>query len=183
MPIEVIPRMLLSGFAQQSIDVQLLDHFGVTHIVNASDLPLPEIVSKQFQTLQLRPVNLDVEQNQKYWFKLFDFMKRALEVPQSVVYFQIAPEAWHRPAFPVAAYAGLLVMNYSSVESRRMPLAVHPTVTQHYGAVALVDYAFKNWAGANGYEVPAEEHVPAFLRPVEETVSLSEVLKGAEEWD
>src|ERR1035437_294437 len=106
---EVTSGMLLG----ESIDVQLLDHFGVTHIVNASDLPLPEIVSKQFQTLQLRPVNLDVEQNQKYWFKLFDFMKRALEVPQSVVYFQIAPEAWHRPAFPVAAYAGLLTMNYS----------------------------------------------------------------------
>jgi len=177
---ELTPRVLVGGFVQQNLDVSFLAFSGVTHIVNASDLPTSPIVSKQFRFLEMRGANRDGEQLPEYWPKLFGFTNQAVHEEDSKLYFHITPEIPIRPAFPVAVYAGLRALGYSRLQSRMMLTELHPILTWHEEGTAFVDKVFTVWAKEHGFSETCRSPVAHKAKPIGpvEDVPLADVLEG-----
>jgi hypothetical protein len=140
---ELTPRVLVGGFVSAKVDANYLVHTGVTHLVNASDVPLPVLVTGQFWTLEVSGATRDADNQQ--WPELFSFVRRALNKRENKVCFHVTSEVPERPVAPVAVYAALRALGFTAIRSRLRLLALHPVLTWHERAMQAVDARFGAW--------------------------------------
>ena len=188
---ELTSRILVGGYVSRSIDVQVLAHDGVTDVINSSSEELPEIISNQFHVLEMRDVNWHGCEPE-YWFRLFTFIKRALQRTGSKLYLHVVPENGESPDSPVVVYAVLRMLGYSALQARVKLSEMHPVVRWHDMAMTAIDLEFKAWAKEHHFREdckrirtdrqPVVVPVPVVRVPAEKTVSLGEVLDGLAEW-
>lgn len=143
---ELTERVLVGGFVSPQVDPDFLIRAGVTHLVNASDKPLPAIVSNQFWTLEMDHATWDGAQKLEYWKALFSFVSNALRRRENKLYFHVTPEIPVRPVAPVAVYAGLRVLGHGMIDSRRRVERLHPVLSWHEISMKSVDKSLEQWA-------------------------------------
>jgi hypothetical protein len=172
---ELTPRILMGGYVRASVDVQLLEWGGVTHIVNAMSVPLPELISGQFITLEMGHANLDFFRPMNYWAKLFSFVQRALYRKNQKLYLHTPPDIPERPEFPVVAYATLLMQELTPNGCRQKLLSIHPLLAPPVEAVASVDAAFIAWANRHNWVICLDKK-PKPVAPLHPVDHLDEAL-------
>ena len=181
---ELTNWLLVGGYVSPKINASLLTSNGVTHVVNASDNPLPQIIAGQFNSLEMLYANFNgASSDDSYWQILFRFVRRALRDAPSRLYVHV--EHSRVQESPAAVYGVLRMLGYSALESRYKLDALHPIIAWSTATILRVDQEFNRWVKAHNFhqKLSPKVHVPlTALAQREESVPLHDLFEGDEEW-
>jgi len=146
---QITPRMLVGGWIDRRINVNVLAFSGVSHIVNFSSEKLTELEKNQFWVLELDEGLLDLPHDISYWEPVFNFAHKAMYgTKDAVIYFHSCPEERFRS--PIACYAAMRALGYSMIQARRKLEVVHPILSWCERAARGVDDSFREWCRLRG---------------------------------
>lgn len=169
---QLLPRVLLGGWTEVGLNVNILDRAKVTHVVNMRHEDLPDLAADQFMVFEGRDGELDFRCGPEHWYEVLSWVALVYENGRNILYFHARYGA--KTGTPMSCYAGLRAIGYGAIEARRKIENAHPIDHWFEHGIRGIELVYYNWCKAIGKN--PELRRQNMLRSLKESaIKLSEV--------